>query len=217
MKEKYLKILYWIVLIALAFSIVLEVSAEEFDTVHPIDKDGQYTLQYEEMIPRENVGILIAADGKLHLYYLENELVNVYASTGEFLYGFQFPDCQNGVSNMHYENCLLYVDDRGSGIYVFRDTELVRFEERHYQNEGHDELEALFTGVYPHTDGEYTYVYEPENNQIIRYGNGTSEVLIRFPQKSPHINGLLLLLGGWILAGCFYSDMEKGRFPPHRV
>ena len=209
MKERYLITLYWVLLIAIFAVMVWQLSSEKFDTVRPIEKGGNYELRKEEMIPRENVGIMISADGKLYLYYLENELVNVYDRSGEYLYGFQFPDFQNGRSDLHYENGLLYVDDRGSGIYVFQDSELIRFEERHYQNEGHDELEEMFTGEYPHRDGEDTYVYVEENNRILRNRNGESETVIQFPQKSPHYNALLLLFAAWVLLGCNYHEIKK--------
>ncbi len=209
MKERYLKILYWVILAAIGAVMFLELTSEEFDTVRPIHKDGTYVLHQEEMIPREDAGILIAADEKLYLYYLENELINVYSSAGEFLYGFQFPDFQNGRSDLHYQDGLLYVDDRGSGIYVFQNTELIRFEDRHYQNQGHDELEEVFTGEYGHTDGEYTYVYVAATNRILKNGCGESIVLIQFPQKSPHYNGLLLLFGSFVLLGCGYHEIRE--------
>lgn len=217
MKQRYLKIMYWLILIALSIAIVSEVSAEEFDKLRPLEGDGAYLIRRDELLPRENVDIMIVEDGKIHLYYIDNELVNVYSIGGVFLYGIQFPDGQKGVSDMHYADGLLYVDARMSGMYVFRDMELIRFESQHYQNDGHDELEAMFTGEYRHTDGDFTYLYVTENNRVIRNGRGGTEVLIQFPQKSPHINGLLLLFGGWILGGCFYYEMKRGRFPPYRA
>lgn len=211
MKEKYVKILYWTVLVVLAAGIIWQITSEDFDTVRPIDRDGTYELRQEELIPREDVGILIAADGKIYLYYTENELINVYTSNGEFLYGFQFPDCQNGISDMHYEDGLLYVDDRGTGIYVFDGNNLIRFEERHYQNEGHDELEELFVGDYPHTDGEYLYSYVTEINKIIRSGNGVTEDILQFPQKSSNYGAFLLLFALFVVAACEYEKIKHPR------
>lgn len=211
MKEKYVKILYWVVLAVIFGCMVWQLTSEEFDTVHPIDGDGTYLLHTEELVPREDVDIMIVADGKIHLFYIDNELVNVYTTSGEFLHGFQFPDYQNGISDMAYQNGLLYVDARLSGIYVFDGAELIRFELHHSQNKGHDELEEFFIGEYPHVDEEYLYSYVAESNKVIRSGNGATEDILQFPQKSPHYNAFLLLFAVFVLAACEY---EKIKHPP---
>lgn len=209
MKERFIKILYWTVLALLAAGIVWQISSEEFDRVLPIEGDGTWLLHHEEQIPREDVDIMIVEDGKIHLFYIDNELVNVYTTSGQFLYGFQFPDYQNGISDMMYREGLLYVDARLSGIYVFDGTELIRFEQHHSQNEGYDELQALFTGEYPHTDGEYLYTYVAETNKVIRSGNGETEDIMLFSQKSSHYNAFLLLFGLFVIAACEYEKIKR--------
>ena len=122
MRSKPVKVIYVVVLVILLVSGCWLLGIEEFDTVRSLKGDGDYLLHTEELIPRASPDILIAEDGKLFLFYIESELVNVYAVSGEFLYGFQFPDYQNGVSDMICRDGLLYVDARGSGIYVFKDS-----------------------------------------------------------------------------------------------
>lgn len=208
MKDRGLKMIYWVILAAIAGCLILQLSSEEFDTIRPIEGDGTYLIHSEAYIPREDADIMIVGDGKIHLFYIENELVNVYTTSGEFLHGLQFPDYQNGISDMAFHQGLLYVDARLSGIYVFDGTELIRFELQHTQNKGHDELEEMFDGEYPHTDGEYLYTYVAENNKVIRSGNGITEDVLRFPRKSPHMNALLLLFGFFVLAGCEYERIR---------
>ena len=142
MKERLIKILYWAVLVVLVGGMAIQLSSEEFDTVRPIEGDGTYLLHPEELIPREDVDIMVVGDRKIHLFYIDNE------------------------------------------------------------------LEKLFTGEYPHTDGEYLYTYVAENNKVIRSGNGVTEDILQFPKKSFHYGAFLLLFGFFVLAGCEYEKLK---------
>ena len=161
-------------------------------------------------IPRAFPDILIAEDRKLYLFYSEAELLNVYDQSGEYLYGFQFPDGQNGRNDVCCQNGLLYVKARGSGIYVFRDMQLLRFEEQHNQNSGYDELEHVFTGETDHQDGEYRYVYVNETNSLLRFDQSGSETVIQFPERKYDPVSFALILLFLILLGDFlWGDLGR--------
>lgn len=213
MRSKPVKVIYVVVLVILLVSGFWLLETEEFDTVRSLKGDGDYLLHTEELIPRASPDILIAEDGKLFLFYIESELVNVYAVSGEFLYGIQFPDGNKGNSDMFYKDDCLYVDARLSGIYIFQDTQLIRFEEQHYKNEGHDELEEVFTGEENHTDGEYTYFYVESDNKIMRRGSAGIENVIQFPERKIDAQLFLVLLTMMTLAGWFIWDEKARPFP----
>lgn len=183
MGGKVIKAVYLIVLLALVIAAFWVMDSEDFDSVRPIEGDGNYQLHPQEQIPRTAPDILIAEDGKLFLFYIDTELVNVYTDAGEFLYGIQFPDGRNGRSDMMVKDGLLYVDARVSGIYVFDGTALLRFEEQSIHNGNYDELEAVFTGEADHADGGCIYSYVEETNRIVRSGSDGPVVVIQFPQR----------------------------------
>lgn len=206
MKDKYLKILYAIVLVGIVIALVLSLASEEFDTLLALNAEGTYLIHEEALIPREDADILLAAENKLYLYYKNSELLNVYSTDGQFLYGIQFPDYQNGIATFLYMDGLLYADIPLSGIYIFDDCALVRYDD---STAYYLEIRDLFTEEYPNSDGEYTYIYVAETNRVLRTGKGEPEVLLRFPQKNPHYAAILWLLFFWILGGCRYWDKSK--------
>lgn len=210
MKRNVVKAVYLIVLLVLVIAAVRLMGSEKFDLVRPIEGGGNYLLHPEEQIPREAPDLLIAEDGKLFLFYIDTELVNVYTVTGEYLYGIQFPDGRNGFSDMIYRDGFLYVDARVSGIYVFQGTELLRFEEQNINNENYDELEAVFTGEEDHADGGYTYTYVEETNRIIRFESGVSEVVIQFPQRKFDGISFVILAAVMLVAGRFIWEEKIG-------
>lgn len=183
MRQKIFNTVYILALVAVLLAGVILRSMEDFDQVRAIEGDGDYLLHTQELNPRETPDILIVDDGKIFVYYIDTELVNAYSVSGDFLYGLQFPDYQNGRSDMICHDGLLYVDARGSGIYVFQGTELLRFEEQHYQNEGHDELELVFTGEEKREYDGYSYYYVEADNKIMRRGSDAPEIVVQLPQR----------------------------------
>ena len=104
MKDNWVRILGWSVFIAIAFVAVTMMSNEEFDAVRPLQDKTAHIIHEQELIPKENVDIFIAGDGKLFVFFIDNELINAYDAAGSFLYGIQLPDGQNGISDMAYQN-----------------------------------------------------------------------------------------------------------------
>lgn len=194
MKAKTAKIIYIVVFLVLIITGICLYASEEFDRIPSLEGDGNYLFHADPLVPRESPDLLIAEDGKLFLFYIDTELVNVYTVSGDYLYGIQFPDGQNGRSNMFYKDGLLYVDARGSGIYVFQDTQLLRFELQHIDNDGHDELEEVFSDEEDHIDGEYTYFYTEDTNKITRQHSAGSETVLHFPEKKIDVSNFLLLI-----------------------
>lgn len=193
MKDKWVRILGWSVFIAIAFVAVTMMSNEEFDEVRPLQDKTAHIIHEQELVPKENVDIFIAGDGKLFVFFIDNELINVYDDTGVFLYGIQLPNGQNGRSDMAYQDGKLYVDNRGSGHYVFDGKNLLRFERGSVYNEARKELEPFFTGEYSHSDGETTYLYVQEENRFLRNTNGCAEDFLQFPKRNKIIIPLLVL------------------------
>lgn len=191
MKDKWVRILGWTVFIAIAFVAVTMMSNEEFDTVRPLQEKDAHIIHEQELIPKENVDIFIAGEGKLFVFFIDNELINIYDDAGSFLYGIQLPDGQNGVSDMAFQDGKLYVDNRGSGYYIFEGRNLLRFERGSIDNETRKELESFFTGEYAHTDAEVTYLYVEEENKFIRNINGRTEDFLQFPKRNRIIIPLL--------------------------
>jgi len=208
MKDKWVRILGWSVFIVIAFVAVTMMSNEEFDAVRPLQDKTAHIIHEQELIPKENVDLFIAGDGKLFVFFIDNELINVYDAAGSFLYGIQLPDGQNGISDMAYQDGKLYVDNRGSGYYVFEDGNLLRFERGSINNEARKELEPFFIGEYAHTDGETTYLYVEEENKFIRNTNGCAEDFLQFPKRNENIIPLLLL-GFMVLSATEYWTQKK--------
>ena len=208
MKDKWVRILGWSVFIVIAFVAVTMMSNEEFDAVRPLQDKTAHIIHEQELIPKENVDIFIAGDGKLFVFFIDNELINAYDAAGSFLYGIQLPDGQNGISDMAYQDGKLYVDNRGSGYYVFEDGNLLRFERGSINNEARKELEPFFIGEYAHTDGETTYLYVEEENKFIRNINGCAEDFLQYPKRNENIIPLLLL-GFMVLSAMEYWVQKK--------
>ena len=208
MKDNWVRILGWSVFIVIAFVAVTMMSNEEFDAVRPLQDKTAHIIHEQELIPKENVDLFIAGDGKLFVFFIDNELINVYDAAGSFLYGIQLPDGQNGISDMAYQDGKLYVDNRGSGYYVFEDGNLLRFERGSINNEARKELEPFFIGEYAHTDGETTYLYVEEENKFIRNTNGCAEDFLQFPKRNENIIPLLLL-GFMVLSATEYWTQKK--------
>lgn len=209
MRQKIFNAVYKLALVIVLLTGVILLSMEDFDQVRAIEGDGTYLLHSQELTPRETPDILNVDDGKIFLYYIETELVNAYSVSGEFLYGIQFPDYQNGVSDMICHDGLLYVDARGSGIYVFRDKELLRFEEQHYQNSAHKELGLVFTGEENHEDSGYTYYYVKDENRIMRRGGDAPETVIQFPERKLNEFVWMMLFTAIVTVGYLWSKKEN--------
>lgn len=193
MKDKWVRILGWCAFIVIAFVAVTMMSNEEFDAVHPLQDKTAHIIHEQELVPKENVDIFIAGDGKLFVFFIDNELINVYDDTGSFLYGIQLPDGQNGRSDLAFQDGKLYVDNRGSGYYIFEGRNLLRFERGVVSNEKRKELKAFFTGEYAHADAEATYLYVEEENKFIRKINGCAEDFLQYPKRNRIIIPLLVL------------------------
>ena len=204
------KIIYALVVVGIIVLWICLHQSESFDQVRPMESDEEYVLHHDVLIPRDFPDVLIAEDQKLYLFYSEAELLNVYDASGEYLYGFQFPDGQNGINDVCCKNGLLYVKARGSGIYVFQNIQLMRFEEQHYLNSGYDELESVFTGEIDHQDGEYTYEYENETNRLIRSDQSGSETVLQFPvRKYDPISFVMILLLLILLGDFIWGDLGR--------
>ena len=206
MRLKILRVIYIAVLVITVLTGATLLLLEDFDLVRQINGDGYYLLHTQELNPRETPDIFIVDDGKIFVFHIEAELVNVYSVAGDYLYGIQFPHGQNGRSDMICRDGLLYVDARGSGIYVFRGQELVRFEEQHYQNEEHDELELIFTGEENREYDGYCYYYVEADNKIMRRGGARPETVVQFPERKLDAQGFMYALALWMVVGRFFWD-----------
>ena len=194
MKKKLVKITYWSVFALLVLAAVYLREHDEFDTVPPIKEENGYLIHYEPLCPYESVTSYIAEDGKLFIHYVDTELVTVYSTAGEFLYGIQIEDGQNGSADIAFADDCLYIMGRVSGIYVFRDTELVRYEEQSIDNPKYDLLEPLFVGEHDHTEGDALFVYDAKANKMSCLDNGSSEDIIQFAQESPVFLAVMAVL-----------------------
>lgn len=207
MKEKYVRILLWSSFFLLLTVVLYFSRHEDFNTVRPVEAEAGFLLHGKEQIPREEIDIYIVHEGKLYLFYIDNELINVYSDTGEFLYGIQFPDAQNGRSDMACHDGLLYVDVRGSGYYVFDGVNLLRHEQG---VDARRELQGFFTGEYTHTEGEHLYTYVAEKNKMIRTGGGVTEDFLTFPKKDARIMPLFFA-AFMIITGLYWMDQKKNK------
>lgn len=198
----------WCILGILAVLVIYFFEAEEFDIVRALEDEDSYLIHREELIPREEVTSFIAADGKLMLHYADTELVNVYSSSGAFLYGMQITDGNNGSTGIAYRDGLLYIKGRTSGIYVFSQDQLVQFENQSIYNEGYDPLDELFPSETCHTDEGCTYYYVAEENKILRTDVSETVDFLVFPQKNPYIIPIFYVMIV-ILTGIAFFDERK--------
>lgn len=193
MKGKVFRIILWTSFFLLLALVIYFQQNEGFHSIRPVEADSGYLLHEKEQIPREKIDLFLVNQGKIYLFYEDSELLNVYADSGEFLYGFQFPDAQNGRSDIAWEEGILYVHERGSGYYAFQGRDLIRFERGSIYNEERKELQTFFKGEYSHTDGVYTYTYLEKENKLVRGTGETEEVFLEFPKRNPAAAGALLL------------------------
>lgn len=211
MKGKWIRILGWLVFLIIAFVSVTMMSNEEFDVVRSVQDKNAHVIHETELIPKENVDIFLVGDGKLFVFFIDNELINVYDETGLFLYGIQLPDGQNGISDMAYEAGKVYVDNRGSGYYVFSGKDLLRLERGSTNNEVRKELESFFTGEYNHNHEETTYIYVAEENKFIRNVRGSLEDFLEFPKRNDNIIPLLIVGLAVLCATECWAERKKSK------
>lgn len=196
MKEKLSKAVWLAVLLAVVVTGFVLLAQEEFDRLRPLEGDGAWQIHETQLVPREKVYQMAAEAGKLYVFFNASELLNVYTTQGEFLYGIQFPNGQNGVSALECRENLAYIHARGSGIYIFEGTKLLRFELQSIYNPGHDELETVFTGEANHEDGGFLYQYDESANRITRTGDAGVETVVQFPkEKLDKVKWLLMITG----------------------
>ena len=207
MKDKWVRILGWSVFLIIAFVSVTMMSNEEFDMVRPVQDKNTHIIHETELIPKEDVDLFLVGDGKLFVFFIDNELINVYDDTGAFLYGIQLPDGQNGISDMAFRDGKLYVDNRGSGYYVFEGNRLLRFERGSIDNETRKELELFFTGEYNNKHQETTFLYVAEENKFIRNTQGYLEDFLQFPKQNENVIPLLII--GFAILSATECWMER--------
>lgn len=202
------------VIVLTFFGLVWSRSGEVFDRVPVLDGDLEYAVHMEELVPREEATALLVADGMIFLYYEDSGLVNAYTTEGEFQYGVQIADGNNGRGSIGYSGGRLYVKARVKGIFVFEGTELVQVEVLSQNPEEYGRLERIADAEDPVSDGTYTYYYIGETNQITRSGSGNPvETVVQLPRKDPNVE--LLALAVLILTACstgWYSRMKHGTF-----
>ena len=183
MVRKIIKPVFFIAVLCVFFGVLMVDDFEGFDRVRHIPKGETYRLHTEPLVPREEIDIMIAEDGKLYLFYIDNELLNVYSVDGAFLYGFQFPDGQNGRADMAVVDGLLYVEPRVAGVYVFQESELAYSGRTLQDYEGQSDPKEIFSGMEDHEDGGYTYSYLASSNKILRRTDGEYETVLEFPKR----------------------------------
>ena len=189
-----------VVVILAVYSIWLYESAG-FHTVRSLQEEDGYLIHNEEMIPVEYVADLVVGEGKLFVHYENSELVNVYSTSGEFLYGIQIEDGSNGFAGICLQDGLLYFAGKSTGIYIFRGVEFVEMIPSTSGN-----LEIFDNNAKLETDG-FTYHYVKEDNKIIRANSSVTEDLLVFPRKDFEE---ILCFAGCVL--CLYCAvfMERG-------
>lgn len=190
-------------------------SKEGFDTVRPVDEDYAWCVFDQEHVPRREADGLVAADGVVYLHYEKYGYVNAYRTDGTFLRGYQVAAGRNGVGGIGYADGILYIDGQCSGIYLFREGELVGFEEQSTKNPFYKEAEARMASSRPVTDGGYTYYYDAAAGQIGRFKPGQAlETVVQLPVKDPNVETLIYAnLVLWILFICWLRA-ENGEIPP---
>ena len=213
MNEKWINriLLLAVVLFFISLIWTVEVEHQKFQKIPRIFGDGNYQISYEENIPRETVGLYTVGDGKIFLFYIESELVNVYDTSGNFLYGLQFPDGHNGRSDLMYRDDLLYVDARSSGIYIFDEDKLVDFQEQSIYNDRHSQLRRKFRGEYNRADREAEYHYDADSNTVFRTVGQSTRALLVFPRISPTVGFLVLVFALVVSPLCVFDAKNRRR------
>ena len=189
-------------------------SKEGFDPVRSANGDYWWCVFEEERVPRREADELIAADGVLYLHYEQYGYVNAYRTDGTFLQGYQVATGRNGVGGIGYADGVLYIDGRCSGIYLFREGELVDFEEQSTKNPNYRAIENLMATSKPVRDGGYTYYYNAAAGQITRSRPGQAlETVVQLPVKDSNVETLIFAnLALWVLFPCWLR-IEDGEVP----
>lgn len=188
-------------------------SREGFDTVRAMKEDGGWLLFHTERIPRKEADDLIAADGVLYLHYEDLGYVNAYRTDGTFLRGYQVAIGEKGRGGIGYSNSILYIKGRVSGIYQFRDGELIGFEEQSIHNPDYFACNDIVQTCKPVTDGGYTYYYNAKAGQINRAKPGQAlETVVQLPVKDSNVEALIFAnLALWVVFASWY--MNDGALP----
>lgn len=187
-------------------------SKEGFTTVRATKEDGWWAVCEDERVPRDEADAMIVADGQIFLYYEEEGLVNVYATDGNFLRGYQIETIHNGVGGIGYQSGILYIDGK-SGIYGFRGKELVCSEILH-KDTGYQRFMEIIREPDAVTDDGYTYYYNAKVGQINRNKPGEAlETVVQLPVKDSNVEFLIyaniLLWFGF----CTWCRIVDGEIP----
>ena len=188
-------------------------SREGFASIRSVNLDYWWLIYEEERVPRDEADQLIAADGVLYLYYEQYGYVNAYRTDGTFLRGYQVASKDNDRGGIGYADGVLYINGRVSGIYQFRDGELVGFEEQSIHNPDYFACNDIVQTCKPVTDGGYTYYYNAKAGQITRAKPGQAlETVVQLPVKDSNVEALIFAnLALWVVFASWY--MNDGALP----
>lgn len=181
-------------------------SREGFETVRSIKEEGFWNVLSTKRVPRRDADELLAADGKLFLFYESLGYVNVYDTDGTFLYAYQVETISNGVGGIGYQNGVFYVDGK-SGIYGFSEKELV-FQSDQYKDAEYQRVRNIITQPNPVNDGGYTYYYNAASGQITRAMPGQAlETVVQLPVKDGNVDALIYAnLVLWAIFAFWYEN-----------
>ena len=184
-------------------------SREGFETVRSTKEEGFWNVVTTERVPRQDADELLAADGKLFLFYESLGYVNVYDTDGAFLYAYQVETIGNGVGGIGYQNGVFYVDGK-SGIYGFSEKKLI-FQSDRRKDAEYQRVWNIINQPNPVDVDGYTYYYNAEAGQITRAMPGQPlETVVRLPVKDGNVDALAFAnIALWAMFALWFKDDGK--------
>jgi len=208
MKQKVYIMVSSILILSLFAAACCLLMQESFDILQDIEK-GTYRLLDQELIPREDITCFVISEDKVYIYYDKSGLVNIYLHDGSFCYGIQVPTLKSGKGDIAINKGFLYIDSRGSTLFVFNNSELVELLEPSNDPNKYITLRGLFTQEKNNIVGGNQYRLDTSSNNIVSIVDNS--VLIDLPEKSRLadsllIAGLLTLGISCFLYTCLFKD-----------
>lgn len=205
--QKYLFVAACIVAIISFVAVVCMVSQETFDKLQPLPDNQTFCILETEKVPRDELTSFLVTSDAVILFYDAAGLVNVYSLNGEFQYGIQIVRIDNGSGRIGFSNDLLYVEARGGRVYVFSKSELIDTFIRKYDDERYLSVEPILNQNSCHRNGDNTYQYLEEANQIQRIDkDGELTTVISMPQKNGNVKSVAMI---FLLSGAAASYLSE--------
>lgn len=187
---KHLLVALYVISAVFLIMFLISLCLDDFCTISPLNKLGNYTIYKNECVPRAKVTSFIVSDKIILLHYDSVGLVNIYDSDGAFIYGIQVGMIKNGQGGIYFDQNSneLFVKAKGNVIYRFIGSELLSYCEYACNPTEYEifekRMDFKYNSSYLLDNCEYSF--DNEANQLIKSSEvSEKEIVLSLASKSP--------------------------------